>query len=32
MVRVSVGAETTELAHVQALWDLMRREAESAHE
>jgi aromatic-L-amino-acid decarboxylase len=27
MVRVSVGVETTERAHVEALWDLMRREA-----
>jgi aromatic-L-amino-acid decarboxylase len=28
MVRVSVGAEGTERAHVEALWDLLRREAE----
>ena len=28
MVRVSIGAEATERRHVQALWDLMRREAE----
>ena len=28
MVRVSIGAEPTERRHVQALWDLMRREAE----
>ncbi|MBK1660962.1 pyridoxal phosphate-dependent decarboxylase family protein [Paracraurococcus ruber] len=28
MVRVSVGAETTEHAHVAALWDAMRRAAE----
>jgi aromatic-L-amino-acid decarboxylase len=28
MVRVSIGAELTERAHVAALWDLMRREAE----
>jgi aromatic-L-amino-acid decarboxylase len=28
MVRVSVGAEATERAHVEALWALMRREAE----
>jgi aromatic-L-amino-acid decarboxylase len=27
MVRVSVGAETTERRHVEALWALMRREA-----
>lgn len=27
MVRVSVGAETTEREHVAALWDLIRREA-----
>jgi aromatic-L-amino-acid decarboxylase len=27
MVRVSVGAEATEWPHVEALWDLMRREA-----
>ncbi len=31
MVRVSIGAEATERSHVQALWDLMRREAESNH-
>jgi aromatic-L-amino-acid decarboxylase len=29
MVRVSIGAEATELEHVQALWELMRREAGS---
>jgi aromatic-L-amino-acid decarboxylase len=29
MVRVSVGAERTERRHVEALWALMRREAES---
>jgi aromatic-L-amino-acid decarboxylase len=29
MVRVSVGSLTTELHHVQALWELMRREAEN---
>jgi aromatic-L-amino-acid/L-tryptophan decarboxylase len=29
MVRVSVGAETTEREHVEALWQAMRREAES---
>jgi aromatic-L-amino-acid/L-tryptophan decarboxylase len=29
MVRVSIGALTTERAHVEALWALMRREAES---
>jgi aromatic-L-amino-acid decarboxylase len=29
MVRVSVGAEPTERRHVEALWALMRREAES---
>ena len=29
MVRVSIGAEATELAHVRKLWDLMRLEAES---
>jgi aromatic-L-amino-acid decarboxylase len=28
MVRVSVGSETTELEHVQAVWTLMRQEAE----
>jgi aromatic-L-amino-acid decarboxylase len=28
MVRVSVGAETTEREHVEALWSLMRQEAE----
>jgi aromatic-L-amino-acid decarboxylase len=28
MVRVSIGAETTEREHVEALWALMRREAE----
>ncbi len=28
MVRVSIGAESTERGHVQALWDVMRREAE----
>jgi aromatic-L-amino-acid decarboxylase len=28
MARVSIGAETTEREHVQALWSLMRREAE----
>jgi aromatic-L-amino-acid decarboxylase len=28
MVRVSVGAEATERAHVEALWDLLRHEAE----
>jgi aromatic-L-amino-acid decarboxylase len=28
MVRVSIGAETTERHHVAALWELMRREAE----
>ena len=27
MVRVSIGALTTERAHVEALWTLMRREA-----
>jgi aromatic-L-amino-acid/L-tryptophan decarboxylase len=27
MVRVSIGAEPTEREHVEALWDLMRREA-----
>lgn len=30
MVRVSIGALTTEWKHVEALWVLMRREAESA--
>jgi aromatic-L-amino-acid decarboxylase len=30
LVRVSVGAEPTERAHVEALWGLMRREAERA--
>src|SRR5947209_7429761 len=30
MVRVSVGAEATERAHVDALWRLIRREAERA--
>ena len=28
MVRVSIGALPTERAHVEALWALMRREAE----
>jgi aromatic-L-amino-acid decarboxylase len=28
LVRVSIGAETTERHHVEALWKLMRREAE----
>ncbi len=28
MVRVSIGAETTERRHVEALWSAMRREAE----
>jgi aromatic-L-amino-acid/L-tryptophan decarboxylase len=28
MVRVSIGALTTERQHVEALWELMRREAE----
>ena len=28
MVRVSIGAETTEKGHVEALWALIRREAE----
>jgi aromatic-L-amino-acid decarboxylase len=28
MVRVSIGAEPTERAHVEALWSLMRREAD----
>jgi aromatic-L-amino-acid decarboxylase len=30
MVRVSIGALLTEREHVQALWDVMRREAEGA--
>jgi aromatic-L-amino-acid decarboxylase len=30
MVRVSIGALTTERAHVEALWALLRREAEQA--
>jgi aromatic-L-amino-acid decarboxylase len=30
MVRVSIGALTTEREHVQALWQLMRREAEGS--
>jgi aromatic-L-amino-acid decarboxylase len=30
MVRVSIGAETTERRHVEALWSSMRREAEGA--
>jgi aromatic-L-amino-acid decarboxylase len=30
MVRVSIGAETTERAHVAALWDLMRQCAAAA--
>ncbi len=30
MVRVSIGAEATERRHVEALWGLMRREAEGA--
>ena len=29
MVRVSIGAITTERQHVEALWALMRREAEN---
>jgi aromatic-L-amino-acid decarboxylase len=28
MVRVSIGAEPTERRNVEALWDVMRREAE----
>ena len=32
MVRVSVGAEATERRHVEALWALMRREAETGAE
>jgi aromatic-L-amino-acid decarboxylase len=28
MVRVSIGAELTERRHVEALWALMRQEAE----
>jgi aromatic-L-amino-acid decarboxylase len=28
MVRISIGAEATERAHVETLWDAMRREAE----
>ena len=31
MVRVSIGALATEHAHVEALWALLRREAEGAH-
>lgn len=31
MVRVSIGAIPTERQHVEALWDLMRREAENNH-
>ena len=30
MVRVSIGSLTTERAHVEALWALLRREAEQA--
>ena len=30
MVRVSIGAESTELAHVQALWEQMQLEAEGS--
>ena len=30
MVRVSIGALATERAHVEALWALLRREAEGA--
>ncbi len=30
MVRVSIGAETTEREHVEALWSLIRREAETS--
>jgi aromatic-L-amino-acid decarboxylase len=30
MVRVSIGAETTERRHVEAIWTLMRQEAESS--
>jgi hypothetical protein len=29
-VRVSIGAEATEREHVEALWALMRQEAEGA--
>jgi aromatic-L-amino-acid decarboxylase len=29
MVRVSVGAEPTEASHVEALWQVMRRQAEA---
>jgi aromatic-L-amino-acid/L-tryptophan decarboxylase len=32
MVRVSIGAEASERSDVEALWDLMRREAESTHQ
>ena len=28
MARVSIGAETTERSHVEALWETMRTEAE----
>jgi aromatic-L-amino-acid decarboxylase len=28
LVRVSIGAETTELEHVRALWERMQSEAE----
>jgi aromatic-L-amino-acid/L-tryptophan decarboxylase len=31
MVRVSIGSLTTERQHVEALWQLMRREAEQDH-
>ena len=30
MVRVSIGSLTTERQHVEALWELMKREAERA--
>lgn len=31
MVRVSIGSLLTEREHVQALWDVMRREAERSY-
>ena len=30
MVRVSIGAESTERTHVEALWQTMRQEADRA--
>ena len=30
MVRVSIGAETTERRHVERMWELMKRAAETS--